>query len=65
MLWPETTTFLSHKGAYSRLKAATVICGQRPQGHCDLFIAGDGNKLQIPATAETDVHYTLDMQQAK
>ena len=32
LLWPEATTFLSHKGAYSRPEAATVACGRRPQG---------------------------------
>ena len=32
LLWPEATTFLSHRGAYSRPEAATVACGRRPQG---------------------------------
>ena len=31
LLWPEATTFLSHRRAYSRPEAATVACGQRPQ----------------------------------
>ena len=32
LLWPEATTFLSHRGAYSRPEADIVACGQRPQG---------------------------------
>ena len=32
LLWPEATTFLSYRGAYSRPEAATVTCGRRPQG---------------------------------
>ena len=32
LLWPDTTTFLSYRGAYLRPDAATVGCGQRPQG---------------------------------
>ena len=32
LLWPEATTFLSYRGAYSRPEAATVACGRRPQG---------------------------------
>ena len=32
VLWPEATTFLSHRGAYSRPEAVTVACGERPQG---------------------------------
>ena len=31
-MWPEATTFLTHRGAYSRPEAATIACGQRPQG---------------------------------
>ena len=32
LLWPEATTILSHREAYSRPEAATVACGRRPQG---------------------------------
>ena len=32
LLWPEATTFLSHRGVYLRPEAATVACGRRPQG---------------------------------
>ena len=32
LLWPEATTFLSYRGAYSRPEATTVACGPRPQG---------------------------------
>ena len=31
LLWPEATTFLSPRDAYSRPQAATVDCGRRPQ----------------------------------
>ena len=32
LLWPEATTFLSHRRAYLRPEANTVACGHRPQG---------------------------------
>ena len=31
LLWPEATTFLSHRGAYLWPEVAIVACGPRPQ----------------------------------
>ena len=41
LLWPEATTFLRHRRAYSRPEADTVACGLRQQG----FI---GHKSLLP-----------------
>ena len=38
LLWPEATTFLSHREAHSRREIATVACSRGPLGKCHMII---------------------------